>query len=306
MGGIPIWFDRALRDPAAGLLIDTPGCRVLNGYDALAFARSRNLEFYDGQAWRADGSGDLGRSTRQQFLVEEMVEHATDSLNITDVNTVIRLIGAAGSNLTIDAGISADSLVELARVFQDPGGDAITTHVLPTVPFRTPGGAAVLAMQPAEAQQVLAVYRGEEPEPVAAEEAAVRLTILNGSRTRGQAGEVEGLLGAQGFEIDLIDNAPTTRDTLITYGPGMEIGAERIARYLEVPPRFVPDPQAKGISLTTGTDFGGLRSEPLAADEVSAPEVPVPAGSVTAVPAVTPSVAVGVLPGPPPPGTTCS
>ncbi len=280
---------------------------MLDGYDALAFARSRNLEFYDGQAWRADGSGDLGRSTRQQFLVEEMVEHATESLNITDVNTVVRLISAAGSNLTIDSGITADRLVELARVFKDPGSDAITTHVLPTVPFRTPGGAAVLAMQPAEAQQMLAVYRGEDPEPVVAEEAAVRLSIFNGSRTRGQAGEVESMLGAEGFEIDLIDNAPTTRETLITYGPGMEIGAERIARYLEVAPTFVPDPEANGISLTTGTDFGGIRAEPLPADEISAPEVPVPAGLLTvAPPTVTPSVALGVVPGPPPPGTTCS
>ncbi|MFW2383382.1 MAG: LCP family protein [Acidimicrobiales bacterium] len=306
LGGVPIWFDRALRDPGSGLLIETPGCHVLDGYEALAFARSRKLEFYDGQDWRKDGSGDLGRSTRQKFLLQQMATHATATLDITDVPTMARLLGAAGDNLTVDSGITTDRMVELARVFRNLGGDSITTHVLPTVPFRTPGGSAVLAMQPAEAQPILAVFRGEEPEPIVAEEAAVRLSIYNGSRTPGQAGEVERALGAEGFEIDLIDNGPTTKETLITYGPGMELGAERIARYLEVAPTFVPDPDARGISVTTGTDFEGIRGVPLDADEVSAPEVPVSAGNEPPAPfTATPSIEIGVVPGTPPPGTTC-
>ncbi len=306
LGGVPIWFDRALRDPASGLYIETPGCHVLDGFDALAFARSRKLEFYDGQDWRQDGSGDLGRSTRQKFLLQQMATHAANKLDITDVATMARLLGAAGDNLTVDSGITTDRMVELAKVFRDLGDDAITTHVLPTVPFRTPGGAAVLAMQPAESQPVLAVFRGEEPEPIVAEEAAVRLSIFNGSRTPGQAGEVERALGAEGFEIDLIDNGPTSAQTLIEYGPGMELGAERVARYLEVAPTFVPDADARGISLTTGTDFEGIRTVPLAADEVSAPEVPVPVGAELPAPvSATPTVEVGLVPGPPPPGVTC-
>ncbi len=307
MGGIPIWFDRALRDPAAGLDIATPGCQVLTGFEALAFSRSRNLEFYDGQAWRADGSGDLGRSTRQRFLMQQMAAYASASLDITDIDTVARLIGAAGSNLSVDAGITPQRLVELASIFQGMGSDAITTQVLPTVPFRTPNGAAVLALQPAEANTVLSVYRGVEPEPIVAEEAAVRLSIYNGSRTAGQAGEVESALGAEGFQIDLVDNAPTTKETLLTYGPGMEKGAERIARYLATAPKFVPDPEAKGISLTTGTNYTAMLATPLPADTFTAPAVPVPDGAAAlnngAI--ADPSVALGIVPGAAPPGTTC-
>ena len=308
MGGVPIWFDRALRDPGSGLRIDTPGCHVLDGFEALAFARSRKLEFYDGQDWRRDGSGDLGRSTRQKFLLERMAEHASASLNITDVRTMARLLGAAGDNLTVDSGITTDRLVELARIFKNLGGESITTHVLPTVPFRTPGGAAVLAMQPAESQPVLAIFRGVEPEPIVAEEAAVRLSIFNGSRTPGQAGEVERALGAEGFEIALIDNGETTAKTLITYGPGMELGAERIARFLKATPTFDPDPEAKGISLTTGTDYTGIRDVALEAAAVSAPVVPIPAGadlSPTPPAGATPTIEVGIVPGTPPPGVTC-
>jgi LCP family protein required for cell wall assembly len=306
LGGVPIWFDRALRDPDAGLYIDTPGCHVLDGYEALAFARSRKLEFYDGQAWRPDGSGDLGRSTRQKFLLQKMATHATSTLDITDVGTMARLLGAAGDNLTVDSGITTERMVELALVFKNLDNQSIATHVLPSVPFRTPGGAAVLAMQPAEAEPILAVFRGEEPEPIVLEEAAVRLSIFNGSRTPGQAGEVERALGAEGFEIDLIDNGPTTRETLIEYGPGMELGAERIARYLEVAPTFVPDPDSRGISLTTGTDFEGIRQVPLEPEAYSAPEVPVPVGADLPAPVTaSPSVEVGVIPGEPPPGTVC-
>ena len=48
LGGVPMYFDTAMRDSNTGLNITQPGCVTLNGDEALAFARSRHLQFKDG------------------------------------------------------------------------------------------------------------------------------------------------------------------------------------------------------------------------------------------------------------------
>ena len=40
--GVPLWFDRAMRDRNTGLAVEQPGCITLDGRNALAFARSRH------------------------------------------------------------------------------------------------------------------------------------------------------------------------------------------------------------------------------------------------------------------------
>ena len=46
IGGVTLYFDRGLRDPAAGLYIDQLGCVTLDGEMALAYARSRKAEYH--------------------------------------------------------------------------------------------------------------------------------------------------------------------------------------------------------------------------------------------------------------------
>ena len=41
IGGVPMYFDRPVRDRNSGLMIDEAGCQLLDGYQGLAFARSR-------------------------------------------------------------------------------------------------------------------------------------------------------------------------------------------------------------------------------------------------------------------------
>lgn len=291
IGGVDMWFDSPMRDPASGLFVNETGCVNLNGFDALALARSRTLEFQrsDGR-WTTDASGDLGRISRQQYFLKRVVDSAGE-LSLADVGTITGLINAVGDNLVISE-MNIDEMVNLARAFKDFNGDQITSHSLPVVPFRTESRAAVLALQPAEANQVLAIFRGEEPQPILPQEAAVELAILNGSRTPGQAKSVEGLLGSHGFEISMIDNGPTSEQTVLTYGPGFEAAASRVARYLEVAPEFNPDGDHEGLTLLTGVDFDGIRSEPLPADRFDAPPAP---GIVPETVAAAPEP-VGVLP----------
>lgn len=292
IGGVKMWFDTPMRDPASGFFIENAGCQNLSGFQALALARSRNIEFQrsDGR-WTTDASGDLGRINRQQYFLKRVVDSAS-SLSLTDVGTIKGLFDAVGDNLTLSQ-ITIDEMVDLARAFKDFDGDQITSHSLPVVQFRTESRAAVLAMQPAEADQVLAIFRGEEPKPILATEAAVELEILNGSRTPGQAKSVEGLLGSHGFEISAIDNGPTSERTTLIYGPGYEAGADRVARLLEVEPVFEPDADHVGLTLLTGVDFEGVRAEALPPGSFDVPAAP---GDVTGELPPPQVEAVGVLP----------
>jgi LCP family protein required for cell wall assembly len=298
LGGVSMWFDAPMRDPASGLFIDSIGCHNLDGVQALAFARSRTLEFQrsDG-TWQTDTSGDLGRISRQQHFLKRVVD-ATSQVSLTDFDTLLGLRGAIGDNLTISDSMNMDGLFKLAKAFNEFGGEEITSYALPVVDFRTPSRAAVLAMKPAEANQVLAIFRGEEPEAILPEEATVELRVLNGSRTPGQAKSVEGLLGSHGFEIIEIDNGPTTDFTTLTYGPGFETAAERVARYLEVEPRFEPQEDFVGLTLLTGIDFDGVRADPLPSDSYTAPRISAPVTAEEVAKPVVPQPAdpVGILP----------
>ncbi|MGZ4707103.1 MAG: LCP family protein, partial [Acidimicrobiales bacterium] len=77
IGGVPMYFDTPMRDSHTGLDIEQPGCVTLDGDQALAFARSRYLEFKNSRGrWESDGSSDLGRITRQQFFIRKVIDKA--------------------------------------------------------------------------------------------------------------------------------------------------------------------------------------------------------------------------------------
>ncbi|MGH1505648.1 MAG: LCP family protein [Acidimicrobiales bacterium] len=312
LGGVPIWFDRPMRDFGSGLDVGSAGCHVLDGFQALAFARGRNLEFFSDGRWQIDGTGDLGRTTRQRYFIGRVAATATENLDFTSLGTINAVLDAGGENLVIDESVGQDDLLGLARTFASLGEDQIRGHSLPVYDFRSPTNAAVLGLQAEEAQPVLNIFRGIAPteEADAASGAAATATyrVFNGSRVAGQASEVAALLGAAGFVVDDIDNEPgVTERTTIRYGTGLEGAAERLASHLVAEPVFELDESLDHVALVTGTDFDGLRDEPLPIGAVSPPApattttVPAEAGPIEVVEEEAP----GVVPGPSPAGTAC-
>ncbi|HYO19559.1 MAG TPA: LCP family protein, partial [Dermatophilaceae bacterium] len=78
IGGVPMYFDHPVRDTNSGLRVKAKGCVVLDGYQGLAFARSRHLEWSNGSRWVSDPTGDLGRMTRQQLLARAAMSKVKD------------------------------------------------------------------------------------------------------------------------------------------------------------------------------------------------------------------------------------
>src|SRR6476646_6452051 len=55
VGGVPMYFDTPMRDDNTGLDVEQSGCVTLDADQALAFVRSRHLEFKDGRGrWESD------------------------------------------------------------------------------------------------------------------------------------------------------------------------------------------------------------------------------------------------------------
>lgn len=315
LDGVPIWFDQPMRDTGSGLQIESAGCHVLDGSQALAFARSRNLEFFENGRWQFDGTGDLGRTSRQQYFLSRVAAVASEKLDITSLNTVNSILDVGGENLALDQAVSAQDLLDLATIFSSVEDGQITGHALPVFDFRAPNNAAVLGLVEEEATPILNIFRGIEPRVdengtsvATTAPASFEMRVLNGSRVAGQASEVTAELGTRGFQVSSTGNADTADRTKIIYGPGFEQAAEEVALHLAFDPIFELDETATDVALVTGTDFDGLLDEPRTEASVAAPTTTAPLTTAPPVVEAAPTTAevVGVVPGPSPEGTDCA
>lgn len=310
LGGVPIWFDSPVRDVKSGLMIQTPGCHALTGFDALAFARSRSLEYQEGDSWRSDPTGDLGRTARQQYLLSRLADTAAARLDVTDIGTIDNILRAGGENLVLDDGAGASDLLSLARTFAQVGSAGISRHALPVTNFRTSGGAAVLALEEQQAQPTLELFRGAaqpltDPDAQVARNSFV-VDIENGARIAGIAAAAAGDLGDAGFVTGGIGNTATVDHTVIRYPSSQQAAAGTLGAALAEPPRYEVDDSLTNVVLVIGPAYGGLAATaPADPNEgAAAAEAEVaPDGPTAQAPGEN---EVGVVPGQGPAGTECA
>ena len=163
LDGVPLFFEAPARDTGSGLDIVEPGCHILDGTQALAFARARTYEeLVDGE-WQLEPTADLGRTARQRYFLSRVIDTATDKIGVSQLGKVNELLTVGGENLLIEDGATVSDMVSLARTFTSLEPDQIYGHSLPVEDFRTDGGAQVLRIKEAEAQAVLELFRNGRP-----------------------------------------------------------------------------------------------------------------------------------------------
>ena len=235
IGGVTLFFDRGLRDPAAGLYIDQLGCVTLDGEMALAYARSRKAEYQtDDGDWERDPQSDLSRIVRQQTLMAEALDVVTKQLD--NPGRLRDLIDIGTSNVTIDSELTLGDVRELADRFQDLGEESFHTVSLPVVP--RPGDEdATVIVDEAAAEPVLNVFRGLDPGEISP--ANIEVTVLNGTvadparEREGLAGDVTGALEAVGFATGAPGDADELHEhTIVRYAPGELAAGQRVARHI--------------------------------------------------------------------------
>jgi LCP family protein required for cell wall assembly len=307
IGGVPMYFDRPMRDTHPGLDIPAAGCVNLDPNQALAFARSRYLEFRNARGyWEGDGTSDLGRITRQQFFVRKALKKAF-SIGITDLGTFTRLLNVAKDSVTIDQTIDRGDLFNLVQRFKELQPSDIESYSLPVTNHTTNGGASVLLLNQAAAQPVLDVFRGIDPAQLT--ESQVSVQVFNGSGVAGQARDLRLALTAVGFVVGAAGNGPASDETVIQYAPGSEGAADLLARHLSAAAVLVVDPTltANQLAVVTGKTFTTVMqtARPPGTTTTTVPDSTAkPADSAPAT-TTTSTTVVGIVPGEAPAGVAC-
>jgi LCP family protein required for cell wall assembly len=260
--GVDVYFDAPARDTRSGLEINETGCVTLDGEAALEYVRARHYERYEDGRWRTDPSADLGRINRQQDFIVSALERAIEK-GVRNPVTLDRLVDAGLDTVTVDDLLKADDIVALGQALRsfDPG--ALELNTLP-VRAGVVGGASILYLQEDEAQSILDRFRGTDG--AALRPVDVRVQVLNGSGTAGQAGQTLDALTAAGFstggagEADRFDFT----ESVVRYVEGGQAKAELVARYLAPAPQLelVPGPLDAEVVVVTGALHTGVLPTP--------------------------------------------
>jgi polyisoprenyl-teichoic acid--peptidoglycan teichoic acid transferase len=301
--GVQVWFDRPARDRRSGLSVEQAGCVTLEPDQALAYVRSRHYEtFVDGH-WRTDPTGDLGRISRQQDFIVRSLRRAVDR-GVRNPVTLDNLVDAALDTVTVDDLLKGDDIVDLGRRFKGFDPERLDLFTLP-VDDDSIGGAAVLRLRDTEAQPILDLFRGTDPNAVAPD--SVRVKVLNGSGQPGQAGEASDALVAAGFTSAGTGEAESfdVERTVVRYAAGQGPAADLVARYLVAGAELqeVEGQIGADVVVVTGQDWAGLRSSP-APSTSSTTTAPGAQPSSTATTSTTTTTVIGQVPQPPP-GAGC-
>jgi LCP family protein required for cell wall assembly len=162
LGGVEICFEFPAQDTNTGLYVAQPGCTVLDGVQALAYARSRHYEEYRDDEWHLDGTADLGRTKRQQLFVETALNTALAKVKANPFEAG-DLLTAIGPAIRLDDEVDVLSTAATMRTAVQKGLDPYS------LPVRgdTIDGNAVLQLADGS-DAVLAFFRGDGPAPAPA------------------------------------------------------------------------------------------------------------------------------------------
>jgi LCP family protein required for cell wall assembly len=221
LGGIEIDFPFPARDGKSGLDVDA-GPQVLDGYQALALARSRSYEELQSGSWVSVDANDFGRTRRQQQLIFAILRSMARPSSIVEMGD---LVGGFAQYLTVDTTLAEASLVQLAFTMREVRPNEIEAVTLPGEIAAVDDASVVIPSDP-EAAEILAALRAGEP-MVDFDPAGLNIRVLNGNGVSGSAGAMAERLEEDGFDVtgvgdaDRKDFATTTilvRPDTVAYG----------------------------------------------------------------------------------------
>jgi LCP family protein required for cell wall assembly len=199
LGGIEMTFAYPARDKNSGLSVDA-GRQILDGEQALAFARSRRYEEYQDGRWVGVNDSDLGRAERQQQVVGAILSELKSPASIAEAGEIA---GSMAENMTVDANLAAASIASLAWDFRAVITGGIEGQTLPVYGDTVGEASVVRADEPEASATIEGFVTGVMPiDPV-----PLRVQVLNGNGVDGAAGHMSDRLADAGYEIAGVGNA---------------------------------------------------------------------------------------------------
>ena len=261
LDGIPVCLEEAVDDEKSGLKLSA-GNHVLDGDQALAFARARKT--------LGDGS-DISRIDRQQVFLSALVRKASEQNVLTDLPTLYGVLDAATSSLTTDPGLgSLDRLKDLALSM----GDLRPADVrFVTVPWKARGDGVNIVWNEEKADEIWTSMRKDsawppkasvpagESEPLTTAPEDIRVEVLNGSGTPGQASKAADQLRKLGFVVTSVANADRSdyAATTVVHDPRYDESARTLA-FASKASAVLDDGSGRTLTLIVGKDWSGVRA----------------------------------------------
>jgi LCP family protein required for cell wall assembly len=199
LGGLEMTFPYPARDNFSGLSVEA-GTQILDGDQALAFARSRKYQEYQNGGWVSVDASDIGRTQRQQEVVRAILTEMKTPGSIAEAG---QIAGSIAQHMTVDATLAASSVAQLAWDFRGLLTGSIEGHTLPVYGDTVGGASVVRAAEPEAAAMIEEFTSGA----VAVATGPLRVQVLNGNGVVGAAGEMSERLAEAGFEIAGVGNA---------------------------------------------------------------------------------------------------
>ena len=164
VGGVSIPFLYETRDKNTGLYVPAPSCFEFSGDHALAYVRSRSGYSYFDPAkndWIKDGTGDLGRISRQQDFIRRAMQRALDK-GSSSPTVANKLLNAALKNVITDDQLTPISMLQLAQAMRDLNTSSIPTYTIAATGEMV-GDQAVLVprIQNDTMREILALFQGK-------------------------------------------------------------------------------------------------------------------------------------------------
>jgi LCP family protein required for cell wall assembly len=281
LGGVKMYFPMPLYDKFSGLNQTVPGCRPLNGIEALQVVRARHLQ-YDPPGlpettpqseWPQDPESDLSRITRDhEFL--RVLATAVAKRGLGNPFTDQSLVSSVVSDLQADTGFSLSDMVHLVLTFHSVNINKAPQLTLPvmvvdTVSYQYQGYNYGNIEFPNEQLDLAAIDQalgitkntypmtgGQLPQPT-----AVTVSVENGTDVANQATTTSTALSALGFHmVGVGDTTPVgpVAETVVNYSKAAyEPEAEKVAQSMSgaVVVGMGPTTDGAEVTVVTGTDF---------------------------------------------------
>jgi LCP family protein required for cell wall assembly len=299
IGSVPTYFPYPARDLKTNLGIRFPGCARLDGPTALAYVRSRALEYLnvDTNKWvSADVVPDISRIARQQSFIRGLAGLAV-AKSLNDPLTANEIADRVVENLKVDQGLSKDeifSIVEAFRAINPDDQSALDMRTFPWEAGPEQGGQSVLYPKDPDWRATAALlqdFSGDTAGPRVVEPSNVKVRVLNATGVGGTAKAALREFVKLGFERGGTGNDPrgTIGLTEVRYRPGAEEAGKLVLSYIQPAARLVADPELRGVdvALVLGSDFAAVVTSPSTGPSV-------PTGGTPSSPA--PSTSGGVTP----------
>ena len=275
IGGVYQWFPTPARDQFSNLGVNA-GCQLLSGAQALAFARSREYQYFLDGSWNYQVSpeSDLGRIQRQQAFVKAAVKKA-EQVAPTDPITLNNVVAGLTKNVMLDSGFSNSLILSLAEDFHSAGLSDVPSFTYPTTnstaqpgaldPDTSAGQAMIHQwLTVGEVSAPAAPPRSAAPPTTTVSPSSVSIEVTNGSGVSGQATQASSDLHGLGYSAAIGSSSQYGQTTnVIDYAPDSLAAAQQLQSQLVNGATLTEDsdltPTTYNLELVTGQNYTGVK-----------------------------------------------